>query len=115
MKRWAGALKGSPKERLSHSSIVQVSDVKMRFVLMGESGNSHMLVLKSRPLRRNAWKPKQWMRLGPKGLLVPFFLWGYQSTSLSAGRFSDGLRLLLFVLGSHKYWDGLRDFGGLSY
>ena len=21
----------------------------------------------------------------------------------------------MFILGSHKYWDGLRDFGGLSY
>ena len=87
----------------------------MRFVLVGESRNSHMLVLKSRPLRRDAWKLKQWIRLGPRGLFVPFYLWEYQSTSLSEGTFTDGLRLLLFVLGSHHYWDGLRDFGGLSY
>ena len=73
-----------------------------------------MLVLKSRPLRRDAWKPKQWIRLGPRGLFVPFYLWGYQSTSLSAGRFSDGLRLLQFVLGSRQYWDGLRDLGDLT-
>ena len=79
---------------------------------MGESRNSHMLVLKSRPLRRDAWKPKQWIRLVPRGLFVPFYLWGHQSTGLSAGRCSDGLRLPLFVLGSHNYWDGLRDFGG---
>ena len=65
MKRWHWALKGSPKERLSHCSIVQVSHVYMRFVLMGESRNSHMLLLKSRPMRSDAWKPKQWIRYVP--------------------------------------------------
>ena len=74
-----------------------------------------MLVLKSRPLRRDAWEPKQWIQLVPRGLFVSFYLWGHQSTGLSAGRCSDELRLPLFVMGSHKYWDGLRDFGGLSY
>ena len=42
-------------------------------------------------------------------MFVPFYLWGHQSTGLSAGRRSDGPRLPLFVLRSHKYWDGLRD------
>ena len=81
---------------------------------MGESRNRHMLLLKSRPLRRDAWKQKQWTRYVPRGLLVLFYLWGHHSTGLSAGRGSHGPRLPLFVLGSHKYWDGLRDFGGLS-
>ena len=74
-----------------------------------------MLVLKSRSLRRDAWKPKQWIRLVPRGLFVPFYLWEHQFTGLSAGRITDGLRLLMFVLGSHHYRDGLMDFVGLSY
>ena len=62
---------------------------------MGESKNSHMLLLKSRHLRRDAWKPKQWIGYVPRGLFVPFYLWGHQSTGLSAGRCSDGPRLPL--------------------
>ena len=65
---------------------------------MGESRNSHMLLLKSIPLRRDAWKPKQWIRYVPRGLFVPFYLWGHQSVGLSAGRFSDGPRMPLFSL-----------------
>ena len=57
-----------------------------------------MLVLKSRPLRRDAGKPKQWIRLVPRGQFAPFYLWGHLSTGLSSGRCSDGLRLPLFVL-----------------
>ena len=87
------ALKGSPKQRLSHSSNVQVSHVYMRFFLMGESRNSHMLVLKSKPLRRDACKPKQWIRKLTRCLFTPYYLWGHQSTGLSAGRCSDGFRL----------------------
>ena len=51
----------------------------------------------------------------PRGLFVPFYLWAQQSMGLSAGRCSDVPRLPMLILGSHKYWDGLRDFGGLSY
>ena len=69
---------------------------------MGESRNSHMLVLESRPLRRDAWKPKQWIRLVPRGLLVSFYR-RHLSTGLSAGRCSDELRLPVFVLGSQHY------------
>ena len=57
---------------------------------MGESRNSHIRELKSRPLRRDAWKPKHGIRLVPRGLSVPFSLWGHQSTGLSAGRCSEG-------------------------
>ena len=38
--------------------------------------------------------------IGSRGLFVPFYLWGHQSTGLSAGRCSDCPRLPLFVLGS---------------
>ena len=70
---------------------------------MGESRNSHILVLKSRPLRRDAWKPKQWIRLVPRGLLVSFYLGRHLSMGQSAGRCSDELRLPVFVLGSQHY------------
>ena len=45
----------------------------------------------------------------PRDTFLPFYLWRHQSTGLSAGRCSDGPRLPLFVLESHKYCDGLRD------
>ena len=67
-----------------------------------------MLLLKSRPLRRDASTPKQWVRLVPRGLFFPYYLWGYQSTGLSQVDAQMGSDCPC-LLGSHNYWDGLRN------
>ena len=53
-----GPLKDYLNQRVGHSTQEQVSHVETRGVLMGATGNPHMLVLETMPLRRDAWKPK---------------------------------------------------------
>ena len=65
MWRWLGELEGFSNQRVGHSSKEQVSHVETRGVLIGASGNP--LVLETSPLRRDAWKPTQGFRLGPRG------------------------------------------------
>ena len=89
--------------------------------LLDGSRMSHKERRKSRVLRvlgiskERCLETKAIDPIGAYGPVRSFLLWGHQSTGLSAGRCSDGPRLPLFVQGSHKYWDSLRDFGGLSY
>ena len=53
--------------------------------------------------------------IGAYGPVRSFLTLGTSVDGSESDRCSDGPRLPLFVLGSHKYWDGLRGFGGLSY
>ena len=62
----------------------------MRGVLFGASGKPHMLVLEPKPLRSDTWKPKEELRLGPRGLSGSMFcVCGLLSTCLHGGSCSD--------------------------
>ena len=95
-----GALKDSPNWSVGHSTKVQVSHVETSGVLIGASGNPQTLVLETRPLKRDTWKPKDGFRLVPRGLSSSIFcVWGHPSACLSGGSCSAFVRSPLFVQG----------------
>ena len=111
----SGSLKDSPNQSDGQSSTDQVSHVETRGVLFGASGKPLRRVLQTSPMRIDAWKPKQVLRSGPRGLSGTIdSLWGYPSACGSAASIPACVRSPLFVQGSLANWDGLGDIVGSS-